>query len=151
MVWDNFISLNHPITIICKRHGAFEQLAKNHIKGHGCPHCVHIVSKPEIAWLDSLSVPQKYRHKTISIRKQKYNLDAFNPNINTIYEFYGDYWHGNPLVYDANKIHPIRKLTFGSLYENTLQREISLKNDGYQIISIWEYDWNKLTINKPFP
>lgn len=34
-----FTMTKNKIDIICKKHGKFTQLAKNHIKGHGCPDC----------------------------------------------------------------------------------------------------------------
>jgi predicted RNA-binding Zn-ribbon protein involved in translation (DUF1610 family) len=27
------------VEIICKKHGSFEQISKDHLKGHGCPEC----------------------------------------------------------------------------------------------------------------
>lgn len=35
----NYISGKHKIDIICPIHGKFNQLAGNHLKGHGCPKC----------------------------------------------------------------------------------------------------------------
>lgn len=30
---------NYKVTITCKLHGDFLQIARNHIRGHGCPEC----------------------------------------------------------------------------------------------------------------
>ncbi len=36
---DTFIGAGHPLTIICKTHGPFQQIAGVHIDNHGCPTC----------------------------------------------------------------------------------------------------------------
>ena len=36
------------------------------------------------------------------------------------------------------------EINFGELYENTLRRENLIKQLGYKLIVIWEYDWLKL-------
>ena len=51
----------------------------------------------ETLWLDILGIEKKYRQKIINISGNKYKVDALVEK--TIYEFYGDYWHGNPAIY----------------------------------------------------
>jgi hypothetical protein len=134
------------IIIICPKHGEFSQEPTNHLSGQGCKACVHMISKLETAWLNYLNIPEKYRqiNLKVSFKKRKVSVDAYDPYTNTIYEFYGDYWHGNILLpkFGTNKIHPIIKKSFGELYNETLKREQLLKLDGYNLISIWEDDWN---------
>lgn len=55
-------------------------------------------SYPEKCWLDSLNIQNNYRQYKIG----KYIVDGYDPNSNTVYEFYGDYWHGNPNIYNKN-------------------------------------------------
>lgn len=93
----------------------------------------------ENKWLDKLNVPIEFRQKII---KDKYKVDAYNPISNTIYEFYGDYWHGNPIRFsDKNEINKNSKLTYNELYIRTINREKELLQLGYKIISIWESDF----------
>lgn len=61
-----------------------------------------------------------------------------------MYEFYGDYWHGNPNVYNQNYINKHNKIKFITLFNKTISRENKLKECGYKIISIWEKDFIKL-------
>lgn len=61
------------------------------------------------------------------------------------YEFDGDFWHGNPAIYDSNDINPRNKKSFGELYTKTVEKHNLLKKAGYTVISIWESDFNKLT------
>ena len=79
-----------------------------------------------------------------SIPETKYKADGFCKETNTIYEFHGDFWHGNPKKYPSEKLNCISKKTFGELYENTKQREEEIIQRGYTLVTIWEYDWNKL-------
>jgi hypothetical protein len=133
------------IQIICPDHGAFYQKPVNHIKKeNGCQKCSKIVSKPEIEWLDYLQVPEKYRQARIVIGGKLFKLDAYNPEINTIYEFYGDFWHGNPKIYNSEDENPVCKRTFGKLYNKTIQKEKALDAAGYNLITIWENDWKSL-------
>lgn len=73
----------------------------------------------------------------------RYNVDAFDPLTNTIYEFYGDFWHGNPKKFNELDIHPVRNISYGQLYKNTIDRENKLILAKYKIISIWEEDFRK--------
>jgi very-short-patch-repair endonuclease len=34
-----YINAIEDVDIVCREHGMFKQAARNHIKGHGCPHC----------------------------------------------------------------------------------------------------------------
>ena len=98
----------------------------------------------EINWLISINILEEYQHKTLIIDNRKYNVDAFDPITNTIYEFYGDYWHGNPIRFSAHDLNLSTKKSFNELYQKTLDREKVLKQAGYNLITIWENDWNKI-------
>lgn len=135
--------------IICKKHGSFMQTINNHIHGSGCPKCSSRISKQETKWLDSLGIPddKEHRQKKINIGKSYIKPDGYMPNTNTIYEFYGDYWHGNINVLDSNIINYLNKKTIKELYIRTIERENLIKNAGYNLITIWESDWKKLVKN----
>jgi len=140
-----YVNKNTKGEIICSDHGSFWQTPRNHIKNEqGCPKCAFRVSTPEIEWLNYLNIPENLRNKIKIINGSRYRLDAYDPDTNTIYEFYGDYWHGNPEVFNFDEYNKNVKKTFGELYAQTLEREEKLKKDGFTIISIWENDWNKL-------
>lgn len=70
--------------------------------------------------------------------------DAIDYHTNTIYEFYSDYWHGNLECFDSNAINGSNGKTFGQLYRETLDREARLKEAGFNLITIWESQWNKI-------
>lgn len=134
----------NKVKIICnkKNHGIFEQRPSDHInKKHGCPKCVHTISKLETLWLDKLNVTKEFRNKTIKINKKVYKPDAIDLENKIVWEFYGDYYHGNPLKYDQDKINKTNKKIFGQLYNDTVEKEKNYKDAGYKVISIWEKDF----------
>ena len=53
----------------------------------------------------------------------------------------GDFWHGNPNKYNKDEINLVNKKTFGELYNETNERLKIIKNNGYNIITIWESDY----------
>ena len=102
------------------------------------------------SWLDYLKIPNDRNHRevTIKLNNTNYYVDGFDPINKVVYEFYGDYWHGNPKKFKPKGINRSNGLTFGFLYKNTKKREKLFKNANYKIISIWETNWNKIFLNK---
>lgn len=134
-----YIDSRMEVEIICKIHGKFFQTPKIHLAGHGCSKCVGSVSRLETKWLDMLNIPLEGRGVSIRIGNKRMIVDGLNNN--TIYEFYGDYWHGNPKIYSSDKLNTHNSKTFGELFSRTIQREQILKQSGYNLVSIWESDF----------
>ncbi len=68
--------------------------------------------------------------------------------IHLICPIHGDFWHGNPSIYQSEKINPKNGKTFGYLYNQTITRENRIKLH-YNLQTIWENDWLRLMeINK---
>lgn len=125
---------------------SYQTTINSKLESKNCMLCSNRVSLFETLWLDSLKIPNDNRHRSvhITINKKRFILDGFDSITNTIYEFYGDFWHGNPKIFDSNDINYVNNKTFGELYDNTIKRENILKNEGCKIISIWEYEWKQL-------
>ena len=68
-------------------------------------------------------------------------LDAYDEDTNTVYEFHGDYYHGNPNIFNAEDLNKTVKKTFGELHEATMQKKAVLEDLGYNYISIWESEF----------
>lgn len=102
--------------------------------GNNMPNC----SKGQIEWLDSLGISSANREVLI----EGYRVDGYDPETNTVYEYNGDYWHGNPKLFETNGICRNGK-TFGELYEQTKQKEQDLLDVGFTVVSIWESEWNQ--------
>lgn len=138
--------MKHPITLSCKYHGRFTlPKAENHfISSGGCPDCLldtrmtnlkpGNISKVEKEWLDSLSVP--LRQHTIIINSKKFIVDGFDPKTNTVYEYHGSFWHGNPSIFNKDDINPVLNVTFGELYERTKHREHIIESQ-FNLITKW--------------
>lgn len=138
-------------TIICKHHGKFLQSPAGHLKGQGCPKCTHTISKSEIKFLDYVNIPNTNKNRQIKI--QNFLVDGYNQKTKTIYEFLGDYWHGNPnnKRFNPNDTHPVCKITFKKLYKSTMNKLRILKSLGYTVKYIWESDWKKFSSGENSP
>ena len=135
---------DQKVKIVCHKHGLFEQIASSHMFGSGCPKCSHRVSKKETRWLDQLSIAKEHRQKTLTmISGKRYQVDAYDLTTNTVYEFNGDFWHGNPQKYNQNTLNEIIGVSFGELFQNTQSKLRELIENGYNVVSIWESDFRK--------
>ena len=138
---------SNPITVLCKMHGRFNILPYLHKKGKECSKCSNQHSNISIEWLSYMEIKYsiKINHAQNAgeyiIPNSRYKADGYSKTINTIFEFHGDFWHGNPKKYDKNIINPKVGLTFGELYEKTLQKSNFIRENGYNLIEIWENDW----------
>jgi len=130
------------VKIICPSHGVFEQLPWGHLK-YGCRSCNVHKSNVEKEWLDSIGLAHMIRQRRLP--DLNITVDGYDPITNTVYEFYGDYWHGNPARFDPLKINTRtpKQYTFGELYQGTLDRETSIISAGYNLVTIWESDYRK--------
>lgn len=143
---------NEKIIIICKIHGDFEQIPRVHLRPTGCFRCnPKQFSKTQIKWLNFISILHNIniQHATNGIEfiipTTKYKADGYCKETNTIYEFHGDLWHGNPKIFNSNDT-SFFGVKFGELYQITLQREQRIRDFGYNLVVMWEDDWK--TINK---
>jgi len=101
------------------------------------------ISKLEKQWLNSLRILKCNRQFKIYYQDTYYIADGYDPYTNTLYEFNGDFWHGNPKKYNAKDINPISKIAFGTLYNQTIEKQKILRSLGYNVVSIWESDFVK--------
>jgi hypothetical protein len=138
--------------INCKMHGTFNIIPYMHLRGSACPGCTSPKSKKEIKWLNSLNVPKDKNHRQVLLdfNNEKYFIaDGFDEKTNTVYEFHGDYYHGNLNIFDTEKINTKIYKTFGELYQKTIEREKLIKDAGFNLITIWEEEWDKIVkLNK---
>jgi len=138
----DYKTLINQVEIICKEHGVFKQAPRDHIQGSGCKLCAGTsVSPISQQWLDSFDIEFMREHE-IRYDVGYFVVDGYDPKTNTIYEFYGDYWHGNPNIFDSKMINSSVDLSFGTLYNNTIKREEILKNLGFKLVTIWENEFN---------
>lgn len=136
-----YVNNKTDVLIICKVHEQeFWQRPSHHLDNHGCPRCFHTSSRVENQWLDSIG-KNLDRQKIIRAAGRSLKVDGYDPETNTAYEFWGDFWHGNPKIYDPHDFNIVSKKTFGQLYEETLLKIEQLKTVCTNVITIWEDDW----------
>ena len=146
VVWSG---ASNSIDVICKNHGLFAIKPYIHKQGSGCYRCSNRHSKISIDWLNYMEIKYsvKIQHAQndgeFIIPGTRYKADGYAKDINTIFEFNGDFWHGNPQLYCKTDIHPRIRITFNQLYEQTNEKSEVIISKGYNLISIWEYDWKK--------
>lgn len=141
-ITESYTGITDLMEIVCPIHGVFKQSADVHKRGNGCQRCGSgPISKISQHWLDSLNVSN--REQWITINNQRYKVDGYDGQTNTIYEFLGDYWHGNPKVHAPEKINSHNKSSFKELHEDTMSRLETFKNAGYNLTYIWEQDYLK--------
>ena len=108
-------------------------------------------SKGEIEWLEYLkvSIPDM-RHALNHDEGQyripnsiKYDADGYSESGLCIYEYHGDFFHGNPAIYNQDDINIVCKKTYGELYANTLKKKKYCEDAGYNYVFIWESEWNR--------
>lgn len=84
------------ITIICPKHGEFQQLAYDHTNGHGCPVCANLYSSKENEIYDflakELGEENVIQHDRIILGGRK-ELDIYVPSLKLAIEYNGLYWH----------------------------------------------------------
>ena len=75
-------------------------------------------------------------------------VDGWCKETNTVYEFHGDVYHGNPEKFDREEqCHPFEKGlegTAGYLHDKTIQRENAIRSIGLNLVSIWESEWDEI-------
>lgn len=146
----NYINSNIKVTIICQKHGEFTKIPHDHLNGGGCQKCKppkH--SKLSIQWLkyrmimDNVDIQYSENGGEHKIANSLYYADGYNEETNTIYEFLGSYWHGDPSVYAPDKVNKHNNISFGELYQNTLKKREHCLQNGYNVIECWESEWVK--------
>ncbi|MGZ8924254.1 MAG: DUF7487 domain-containing protein [Nitrososphaeraceae archaeon] len=104
-------------------------------------------SARQIQWLnlvaekEEIYIQHALNEGEYQIPGTRYKADGYCSETNTIYEFHGDYWHGNPEVYAAELINEVSGKSMGELYENTIIKENVIKELGYNLVVMWEGDF----------
>lgn len=150
--YDDVIYVNNStnVKITCPIHENFEQNVGSHLRGSGCPKCGQNkkVSKSALTWLlfleysTNISIIKEY-----NIPSSTYAADGFHRESNTIFEFYGDYFHGNPNA--KYKLKSSDGFNVELAYEKTINREKELRELGYNLNVIWETDYKHLLSSIP--
>jgi hypothetical protein len=130
------------IIITCPKHGDFTQKPVNHWLGKGCIKCIGRISKISIEWLHMINSSCNKLLYEYHIPNTLFYADGYDSETNTIYEFHGDYWHGNPIIYNSNIINSKARCTMGELYKKTQDKKKRCIELGYNYVEMWESKWH---------
>ncbi len=144
---DSYVNTRNKVRLHCNHcDNSFETLADTHLHGKngGCQICANkirrntfaksLFGKEETLWLNEHLVP--LRQYPLTINGKTITVDGYNPFTNTVYEYNGSFWHGNPEIYKSDDYNPVKKKTFGELYQETLSRERIIR-EHYLLIVKW--------------
>ena len=105
---------------------------------YGCRNCANTgTSIAERKWLDELDI-SIYQYRIKYEDNRYYYVDGYDEKTNTVYEYLGDYWHGNLKVYKSDFLNKKTKKTMGELFDYTEKRFVKISEMGYNIKYIWE-------------
>ena len=105
-------------------------------------------SKIAIRWLDyeANKTGKFIRHAEnvgeFCIRTEKgykWPVDGFCEETKTVYEFYGDYYHGNPKYFKATDLY--HGTPYAKKWEKDELKRKTLEGMGYSVVVMWESDW----------
>ena len=116
------------VTIICPKHGEFEQVVSYHLSGNGCPRCVNHISKWEqevFKMVDSWFPGQVHQSRKGLIPGRRHELDIWIPHLEIGIECDGLHWHSDS--FEKNSI--------------LFKQDASIKN-GFRLINLFEDEWN---------
>lgn len=162
----NYINCNTPVKAFCKTHKLnFDILPNNALynKYPQCPGCRGNAWTKKRSCRTS-SVSQKWIRLVCKHKRWKHSLvkcsdngdefyihgigfvDGYHPPTNTVLEFHGDYWHGNPKLYRP-EYETFTGKKAKDLYKRTKKREAAILKAGFSLIVMWEYDFRLLGVD----
>lgn len=77
----NYINTNTKVDIICKEHGVFKQIPKDHKRGFGCKRCYGIGKNTNDVILEFKKIHgDRYDYSEVVYKNSKYKVDIICPN-----------------------------------------------------------------------
>jgi hypothetical protein len=118
------------ITVICKKHGPFEQSAKRHLSGDGCPACSCRDSKGEQELFEFVK-----KHCPDSVNRNRLviaplELDIYVPSRKLAIEYNGMYWHSCDPLEGRN----------GTTLRD-YDKWLACQKAGIDLFVVWESQW----------
>lgn len=117
------------ILIICPEHGEFQQIARNHIFGAGCPKCFKDKSNIEKEILEFIKdiAPNLKIIENDRIILSGQEIDIYVPDLNIGFEVNGLIWHSEK--FNDNKFYHLNKT-------------LKCLDKGIKLYHIFEDEWN---------
>jgi hypothetical protein len=151
-LFEQYITLGKTAIHIAQELGVDDTTIGNYLRQHEIEirHAIGFSIK-SIQWLESIMeqegifIQHAMNGGEYRIPGTRYRVDGYCQETNTVYEFHGDIFHGNPDLFEGGeKCHAFNDFTAKELYERTKERENKIRELGYNIITIWENDFNRI-------
>jgi len=120
-----------PVTIVCKKHGAFQQRPEKHLyEAQGCPRCGQKSSgEAEVAAFLSGMASVDPRNRSLIAPRE---LDIYLPNQRLAVEYCGMYWHSIGAQEDVAK-----------QKRRHAEKHQLCKDVGVRLITLYESEWKQ--------
>jgi hypothetical protein len=141
------------LKVKCEHNHTWQVRPISLLLGSGCPQCnTRFYSKKGVEWLTTIMQQQNIviQHAEnggeYAIPGTLFKVDGYCESTNTVYEFHGDMYHGNPAIFESSvRCNPYNlNQTAKELYERTMWRERLLCSMGYNLVRIWESEYDEL-------
>lgn len=151
-LFEQYITLGKTAIHIAQELGVDDTTIGNYLRQHEIEirHAIGFSIK-SIQWLESIMekegifIQHAMNGGEYRIPGTRYRVDGYCQETNTVYEFHGDIFHGNPDLFEGGeKCHAFNDFTAKELYERTKERENKIRELGYNLITIWENDFNRI-------
>lgn len=129
--------------------GTREKVKKTLMKRYGVENAYELakhtmLSKPQKEILNHLINSTEFTILSdfpIHTNGKCYKVDILIKEINLIIEFNGTYWHADPRFYNETYFHKRKNKTAKDIWDIDEERIKNLKNLGYNVKVIWEFDY----------
>ena len=98
--------------------------------------------------MDGIDIQHAENIGEFKISETNLRVDGYDPKTNTVYEFHGCFFHGCRVCFKPTDRNAMCNKTYDELYNNTIKREKIIKQNGFNLVKIWEHAWDAL-INHP--
>jgi G:T-mismatch repair DNA endonuclease (very short patch repair protein) len=134
---------------ICDQGHEYQTRIQTKTQGKLCPVCPSKFgySRAQIRWLEEVmkrdrisliyALSEGGEFKIPDVGK----VDGYCKETNTVYEYHGDYWHGNLAKYDPDDTNSVMHKPYSELFTRTLQRDAKIRSLGYNLVVQWETDF----------
>jgi hypothetical protein len=113
---------------------------RNRLKSNAEIQCYNVLSE-NVADVIELKHGVILPNLFVSLSFNEYDFGSIDKKI--LVEFYGDYWHANPLKYKNEWVHPVRKLTAKHIHHIDNMKRLNATRQGFRTFIIWELDWRE--------
>jgi Zn finger protein HypA/HybF involved in hydrogenase expression len=135
-----YINISKKIQIICKKHGVFSQISKNHKDGQGCPRCSgRNIKKEEFI----SECKKKHKNKFVYfidsdfVKSDDY-IKIYNTHNNLYYTQLSDHHRNgiNPTKIESKSLISKLKTIHSNRYDYVIEKEFYYSTDRIKIIDI---------------